>query len=188
MELAIIIFLAFVLDMIFGDPRFIPHPICFIGSLISKTEKFLRKIIKREFVGGIFLVLIVTFVSFSIPFWLLFGLYKVNFWLGASVELFFCFQIFAAKSLKKAALDVYKPLIKGDIKEARKYLSYIVGRDTEKLEEKGIIKATVETVAENTTDGIIAPLIFMAIGGAPLAFFYKAINTMDSMVGYKNEK
>ncbi|OOB80160.1 MAG: cobalamin biosynthesis protein CobD [Epulopiscium sp. Nuni2H_MBin003] len=94
----------------------------------------------------------------------------------------------ATKSLKKAAIEVYNPLVNEDMTEARKYVSYIVGRDTQSLDEKGIIKATVETVAENTTDGIVAPLLFMIIGGAPLGFLYKGINTMDSMVGYKNDK
>ncbi|MFI3325635.1 MAG: adenosylcobinamide-phosphate synthase CbiB [Clostridia bacterium] len=188
MKTALIILIAFLLDAIFGDPAQIPHPICFIGKLISNTEKFIRKHVKNELFGGVILVLVVIFTCFALPFALLKLAYFVNFFIGFVLETFFCFQIFAAKSLKNAAIQVYEPLVKGDIKEARKYISYIVGRDTQSLEEKGIIKATVETVAENTTDGVIAPLIFMAIGGAPLAFLYKGINTMDSMVGYKNEK
>ncbi len=185
---ALIIFLAFVLDAIFGDPAVLPHPICWIGKLIAKTERFLRAHLKNELLGGAFLVLIVITVCFTLPFGLLWLLYRINFWLGVAVETYFCFQIFAAKSLKTAALAVYTPLVAGNLAEARKQVSYIVGRDTQSLTEEGVIKATVETVAENTTDGVIAPLLFMAIGGAPLAFLYKGINTMDSMVGYKNEK
>lgn len=188
MKIAVIILLAFLLDTLFGDPIKIPHPICFIGKLISKSEKLIRKFVKKDLFGGFLLVLIVLSICFAVPFGLLFVAYKINFYLGFCLETFFCFQIFAAKSLKNAAIDVYKPLIQGDIAKAKQYVSYIVGRDTENLDEEGIIKATVETVAENTTDGVIAPLFFMAIGGAPLAFLYKAINTMDSMVGYKNDK
>jgi adenosylcobinamide-phosphate synthase len=112
----------------------------------------------------------------------------VHFYLGLLVEIYFCYQILAFKSLKTESMKVYHPLMKGNLAEARMYLSYIVGRDTQDLDAKGIMKAAVETVAENTTDGVVAPLIFMAVGGAPLAFLYKAINTMDSMIGYKNDK
>lgn len=187
MNLLWIIGIAFVLDMCFGDPRFLYHPICLIGNTIAKLEKILRSMFKNELLGGFFLVVIMVALSYGIPCLILYVLYKVHFYFGLIVEIFWCFQIFAAKSLKEAALQVHKPLMEHDIKEGRKYLSYIVGRDTDQLDKTGIIKATVETVAENTTDGVIAPLLFMAIGGAPLAFMYKAINTMDSMVGYKNE-
>ncbi len=188
MELAVIIGIAFVLDVIWGDPTYLYHPICGIGNLISKTEKFVRPRCKNDFLGGFILVLVVVFLSFFIPFGILYILYKMHWILGMVVEVFWCFQILAAHSLRKAALQVYQPLKEDDLEASRKYVSYIVGRDTEGLDKRGIIKATVETVAENTTDGVIAPLIFMAIGGAPLAFAYKAINTMDSMVGYKNDK
>lgn len=187
MRLAVIISVAFILDALFGDPNWLYHPICLIGTAIGKMEKWLRRVVKQEFIGGMILVLIIGILSFGIPFLLLQYLYQIHAYLGVVVEVFWCFQIFAAKSLKKAAYQVYEPLMEEDRMASRKYISYIVGRDTEKLDQKGIIKATVETVAENTTDGIIAPLLFMAIGGAPLAFLYKAINTMDSMVGYKNE-
>ncbi|MFI3207533.1 MAG: adenosylcobinamide-phosphate synthase CbiB [Eubacteriales bacterium] len=183
-----IIVIAFLLDLCFGDPQWIYHPISIIGNMISKTEKILRRIVKGELLGGFILVLIITVVSFGVPFTVLNICYRTNYYLGVILEIFWCFQILATKSLKKAALQVYKPLKEGNIEEARIYISYIVGRDTQKLDEKGIIKATVETVAENTTDGVVAPLLFMAVGGAPLGFLYKAINTMDSMVGYKNER
>ncbi len=194
---AIILLLAFGLDALLGDPAWLPHPICWIGKLIAKTEAFLRHKLpvnttptqqaRAELCGGVCLVLVVTLTCFLLPFGLLYLCYRLNFWLGAVVETYCCFQIFAAKSLQRAALAVYAPLTKGDLPEARKQVSYIVGRDTAALSTEGVIKATVETVAENTTDGVIAPLLFMAIGGAPLAFLYKSINTMDSMVGYKNK-
>ncbi|MFI3171003.1 MAG: adenosylcobinamide-phosphate synthase CbiB [Eubacteriales bacterium] len=187
MKIAMIIGIAFVLDMLFGDPRWMYHPICLIGTVIHKLENVLRRVIKNELVGGFLLVVIMISLSFSVPYFTLFYCYRWNYYLGVVVEILWCYQIFAAKSLKEAALQVYKPLNEDNMEESRKYLSYIVGRDTENLEKQGIIKATVETVAENTTDGVIAPLLFMALGGAPLAFMYKAINTMDSMVGYKNK-
>lgn len=188
MRLLIIIAAAFVLDAVFGDPHWLPHPICLIGRGISFFEKCMRRLFKNELIGGFFLVAIMLILSFGLPFTLLYLAGIIHPYLSFALELLFCYQIFAAKSLKTESMKVYKPLTEGNLPEARKYLSYIVGRDTKGLEADGIIKATVETVAENTTDGVIAPLIFMAIGGAPLAFLYKAINTMDSMVGYKNEK
>jgi adenosylcobinamide-phosphate synthase len=186
--LALIIGIAFILDLIFGDPHWLPHPICFIGNIISFLEKKIRKMIYNEFIGGMILSIAVLILSFTIPYTILFLTGKINFYLKIFVEIYFCYQIFAVKSLKTESIKVYKPLIKGSLEEARKNLSYIVGRDTQNLDEKGITKATVETIAENTTDGVVAPLIFMAIGGAPLAFLYKAVNTMDSMIGYKTKK
>lgn len=183
-----IIAVAFILDLLWGDPSWIYHPICIIGNTIVKLEKYLRKIFKNELLGGGILVVIMVLLSFGIPFMILGMLYRIHIYLGLAVELFWCFQILATKSLKEAAMQVYKPLKENNIEASRKYVSYIVGRDTQQLDTTGVIKATVETVAENTTDGIVAPLFFMAIGGAPFAFMYKAINTMDSMVGYKNEK
>ncbi len=184
----VLICMAFCLDLIFGDPAIIKHPICFIGSLISNTEFILRKHVKSELFGGLLLVLIVCFTCFLVPFIALFLLHKVSVVAAFCLEVFWCYQILATKSLHVESMKVYTALKNEGLLSARNYLSYIVGRDTENLNEKSIIKATVETVAENTTDGVVAPLIFMAIGGAPLAFLYKAINTMDSMVGYKNEK
>ncbi len=188
MYILILIAGAFVLDLIFGDPRFLPHPICWIGKLISVSEKFLRKAVKNNLIGGVFLVLIVCTFCFAIPYFLLFGLKLISREAAFILELFWCYQILATKSLRVESMKVYTALKEKGIEEGRKFLSYIVGRDTENLDEKSVVKATVETIAENTTDGVIAPLIFMAIGGAPLAFLYKGINTMDSMVGYKNEK
>ena len=192
METSIAIILGFILDLIFGDPYHLPHPICFIGNLISKTQKILLKIkVKQEkhkIWTGFLLALIVCTVSFIIPFFILFVAKKINFYLYFALEVLFFYQIFATKSLKVESTKVYTAVKSGDLGESRKYLSYIVGRDTMDLSETQITKATVETIAENTTDGIISPLFFMILGGAPLAFFYKAVNTLDSMVGYKNDK
>lgn len=188
MTYLMIIGIAYLLDLLFGDPYWLPHPICLIGNTISFLEKKIRRFIRNELFGGLLLVLIVLTLSVCIPFTILFVAKQINYYLAVVIEIYFCYQIFAVKSLKTESMKVYKPLVVDDMPEARKYLSYIVGRDTQNLDKQGVIKATVETIAENTTDGVIAPLIFMAIGGAPLAFLYKAINTMDSMIGYKNEK
>lgn len=187
MTILMVLILGFILDMLFGDPYFLPHPICLIGNSISKGEKLFRKI-KNEFVGGMLLTITIISLSFIIPFMLFMLLNSINFYLGLTVQVFLGYQIFAVKSLKTESMKVYYPLIKNDLPLARKYLSWIVGRDTENLDSIGITKAAVETVAENTTDGVIAPMFYMAIGGVPLAFMYKAVNTLDSMTGYKNEK
>lgn len=192
MIMAGVIVIAFILDAIFGDPYCIPHPICLIGKLISKGEQVLRKCFygseKKEFIGGMLLSVGVVLISFLVPAAILWGFSKIHWSLAVLLQIWFCFQIFAAKSLKKESMKVYTALKAGNLPEARKYLSYIVGRDTTTLSEEAVAKAAVETVAENTSDGVIAPLFFMAIGGAPLAFAYKAVNTLDSMIGYKNEK
>ena len=192
MNLLIPISLGFLLDFIFGDPYWLPHPIRFIGLLIKKTENVLLKKTdlseKQKYFRGVLLTLIVSFVSFVVPFVFLFLVGKFSVLLQMFFQMLFCYQIFATKCLKTESMKVFLALKNGDILEARKFLSYIVGRDTAELSEEKIIKATVETVAENSCDGVIAPLVFMLIGGAPLAFLYKAVNTLDSMVGYKNDK
>ncbi|MHB1485585.1 MAG: adenosylcobinamide-phosphate synthase CbiB [Saccharofermentanales bacterium] len=188
MRIAIIILCAYVLDLIFGDPNWLPHPVCLIGKIISEGEKRFRRWVGNEFAGGVLLTITVLLISFSIPFVILYIAYSVNRIFGMIVETYFCYQIFAAKSLKTESMKVYAQLADCDLPLARKFLSYIVGRDTQELGAEGIQKATIETVAENTTDGVIAPLIFMTIGGAPLGFLYKAVNTLDSMIGYKNAK
>lgn len=186
----IAIVIGFVLDLIIGDPYNFPHPIRFIGNLISKTEKILRDNGKKEdeFKLGILLVVIVTVISTIIPIGILVISYNINIYLGLFIESIMCYQILCTKSLKDESMKVYYELKKGDLINARKKLSMIVGRDVNSLDEKGVAKAAIETVAENTSDGVIAPLLYMIIGGAPLGFLYKSINTMDSMVGYKNEK
>lgn len=182
----------FLIDLILGDPVYAFHPIRLIGNLIGKSEKAIRKALpnneKSELVGGFILWIWVATVSFFVPFILLKCLYRVNFWLGFILESIFFWQIIAAKSLKTESMKVYKAFEEGDTEKARKAVSMIVGRDTASLTAEGITKAAVETVAENTSDGVTAPLIFAALFGASGGFLYKAVNTMDSMVGYKNDK
>ena len=182
----------FIIDCFIGDPHSIPHPVVFIGKLISVLEKLLRKSFPKtargERAAGTFLVIAVTFVSAVVPLAVLILCLMVHPALYIAAESVMCWQILAAKSLRDESMKVYKSIKKGDVEEARFNVSMIVGRDTAVLDESGIIRAAVETVAENTSDGVIAPMIYCAIGGAPLGFFYKAVNTMDSMVGYKNDK
>ena len=188
MKIACILAAAFLLDCLLGDPRWLPHPICLIGKLIACTEKGMRRLVKNEFLGGLLLVIVVITVSTAVPWAILFLAGMINPWVETVLQVWFCYQILAMKSLRTESMRVYTPLKAGDLPLARKYLSWIVGRETDRLDEEGVAKAAVETVAENTSVGVVAPLIFMAIGGAPLGFLYKAINTMDSMVGYKNDK
>ena len=188
MKMACILAAAFLLDCLLGDPRWLPHPICLMGKLIAGTEKGMRRLIKNQFFGGLLLVIVVITVSTAVPWAILILVGMINPWLETVLQVWFCYQILAMKSLRTESMRVYTPLKAGDLPLARKYLSWIVGRETDPLDEEGVAKAAVETVAENTSDGVVAPLIFMAIGGAPLGFLYKAINTMDSMIGYKNDK
>ena len=178
----------FILDLLMGDPRWLYHPVCLIGNLISILEKGIRKVFpktdKGERAGGILEVVLVCFITFFIPYVVIHLLYKWNFWLGFALETFWCGQLLATKSLKVESMKVYDRLKNGTIEEARYAVSMIVGRDTDRLDDAAVTRAAVETVAENTSDGVVAPLLFLAIGGAPLGFFYKAVNTMDSMLGY----
>ena len=182
----------FLLDLLMGDPRWLYHPVCLIGKLISMMEKKIRRVFpkteKGELAGGVLEVILVCLYCFWIPFGILYLLYKWNFAAGFVLETFWCGQLLATKSLKDESMKVYDRLKNGTIEEARYAVSMIVGRDTQSLTETGVTKAAVETVAENASDGIIAPMLYMAIGGVPLMFLYKGINTMDSMLGYKNEK
>lgn len=182
--------LAVIIDWIIGDPYWFPHPVIYIGKLIRVLESKGRKICKTnkalKTFGGI-IVLIVACTSFIIPFLMLY-IAKDNFWIYHILNIFILWTTLACKSLGNEAKKVYDSLKMGDIKDARLKLSYIVGRDTNELSEEEIIRADVETVAENASDGIIAPLFYAMIGGAPLAMMYKGINTMDSMLGYMNEK
>ena len=192
MTTLIAIVAGFILDLIFGDPHSLPHPICLIGNFISFLERNLRKIFGFSnngllFGGGV-LVIIVISTCFALPYALLYLAGMVNPWLAFALETLMFYQIFATKCLRDESMKVYYALQKGDLDEARLMLSWIVGRDTKNLSEAEVTKGAVETIAENTADGIIAPMFYMFLGGAPLAFLYKGINTMDSMVGYKNEK
>ncbi len=181
----------FIIDCFIGDPHCIPHPVCFIGKMISFFEKTLRRIFRDtkngQLLGGGIMTMLVLLISFLIPLTVLIVAYKINLWLGFMFEAIMCWQCIAAKSLKKESMMVYSDLMEDDIEKAKHSLSMIVGRDTEPLDKKGVIKAAVETVAENTSDGVVAPMMFLIFGGAA-GFLYKAVNTMDSMVGYKNER
>ena len=178
-----------VLDTILGDPYTMPHPVRLIGHMISACEKIVRKNMPNNLrLGGTLLAIAVSGVSFAVSLIIVLIAYRISSVLGVLAEGIMCYYLIAAKCLKNESMKVHKAIAANDIEGARKAVSMIVGRDTERLDEKGIIKATVETVAENTSDGVTAPVMFMALGGAPLGFFYKAVNTMDSMIGYKNEK
>lgn len=182
----------FVLDLLFGDPRWLYHPVCVIGNLIAVLEKRIRNFFPKtkngELWGGAVETALVCTLCAAVPFAVLRVLYRVSPIAGFLLETFWCYQLLAANSLKKESMRVYDRLKNGTLDEARYAVSMIVGRDTQSLSEEGIIRAAVETVAENTSDGVVAPMFFMAVGGAPLMFLYKGINTMDSMLGYKNEK
>jgi cobalamin biosynthesis protein CobD len=192
MEIAVIVAAAFLLDCLFGDPSWIPHPIRLIGLMISGMERVTRKLFpksaKGEYAAGLVMCIITAGVSFAVPLMLIWWLSSIDVRIGWALQLFWCWQIFAARSLSREGKRVGGYIKSGDLDNSRKYLSWIVGRDTQELTFPQITKAVVETVAENASDGVIAPMIFMAIGGAPAGFLYKAVNTMDSMVGYKNDK
>ena len=182
----------FVLDTLFGDPPWLPHPVVLMGKAISALEKRLRARMPQtpqgELLGGAVVAFTLPVGTFLLTSLVCLGAAKLSPWLGLAVQMFWCGQALAAKGLAQESTNVYRALIKPDLPAARKAVSRIVGRDTQNLTLEGVTKAAVETVAENASDGVIAPLFYMLIGGAPLALTYKAINTMDSMLGYKNEK
>lgn len=180
--------LGFILDCIIGDPYNIPHPIKLIGRLIGRLEKLARQYMKNLRLGGIFLGLTVILLSTAVPFVLLAVCYHFSLILGIAVETVLCCYMLAAKCLCKESMKVCRDAESGDTEAARRAVSMIVGRDTAVLDRDGIVRAAVETVAENTSDGVTAPLFYMGLGGAVGAFFYKSVNTMDSMIGYRDEK
>lgn len=192
MRIIIVLLAAFCLDCLLGDPHNPWHPACLIGRLIAWLEIRLRARLpenkKGELAGGFCLAVLVPVISTAVPLLLLILAGRIHPWLLTALEIFMCYQLLAARSLRDESMKVYAGLHRGDREAARRAVSMIVGRDTTKLDEAGITRAAVETVAENASDGVIAPLIYIAVGGAPLGFFYKAVNTMDSMVGYKNER
>ncbi len=184
----------FFLDFIFGDPAWLYHPVRLIGKGISFGERQLRKLCSSNKSGrglvaaGAVLWVCIAGISFLFPLGLLILAQKIHPVLRFVLETFWCYQIIAARCLCNESVKVYERLKADDLPGARRAVSMIVGRDTENLSAEGVTKAAVETVAENTSDGVTAPLIYMLIGGAPLGFLYKAVNTMDSMLGYKNDK
>lgn len=177
----------FVLDMMIGDPYWLPHPIRAVGRLISRLEKLARSGGDLA-VNGVLLAVTVISVSIFAALAVLAIGYFVNFWLGLALESVMCCYLIAARCLCSESTKVRRALESGDVEAARKAVSMIVGRDTSVLNEKGIARAAVETVAENTSDGVTAPLMYIGLFGAVGGFFYKAVNTMDSMIGYKNER
>lgn len=184
------IYIGYIIDLIVGDPYSFPHPVRYIGKLIKITENNIRKVAKSERglkIGGFFLWIITVGLTYLITYGIV-TLSSFNDTVYILVNSFVIYTTLATKCLKDEAVKIYKVLKTGDLEKSRVQLSYIVGRDTTNLSKTEIIRATVETVAENTVDGIIAPMFYAFIGGAPLAMAYKAINTLDSTVGYKNDK
>ena len=181
------ILLGVLLDFCFGDPYWLPHPVVWIGKGISAAEKQLRKWFPETpsslTAAGVILAIGIPLLSAGISLLVLWLCYRVSFWLWFAVHTFWCYQILAARCLATESKKVYRALQAEDLPLARKQLSWLVGRETQTLSAEEVTKACVETVAENTSDGEIAPLFYLFLGGVPLGFFYKAVNTLDSMVG-----
>lgn len=195
----IIAFIAgFVLDLLIGDPHFIPHPVRLIGSLISFLDKRLNSDVKynsseneanlTKYKRGVLLAFTVIIATFIVSAMILVAAYSINLYAGIIAEAVMTWQILATKCLRVESMRVYDALRTDGVEAGRRAVSMIVGRDTSVLDESGVTRAAVETVAENTSDGVIAPMLYTAIGGPVLGFVYKAVNTMDSMLGYKNDK
>lgn len=183
--------IGFVLDLIFGDPYWLPHPIRLIGGCVGKVEMAWNQADlseRQKLRRGGAMVLLVLIGTLAVSAGILILAYELHLYVGIAVEAVMTYQILATKCLKVESMKVYAALKKPDLTGARKAVAMIVGRDTQKLDEVGVAKAAIETVAENTSDGVIAPMLCLAIGGPVLGFGYKAVNTMDSMVGYKNER
>lgn len=183
--------LGFIVDAVVGDPRNIPHPVQIMGRLITFLEK--RLLVKedsdhKKYCKGMLLTVLVVLSTGALGIFIMYLAFWVDKEVGLIVMTLMSWQSIAARSLQQAAMEVHAPLKDGDIEGARNAVSMIVGRDTALLDKDGITRAAVETVAENTNDGVICPMFYLAIGGPVLAFIYKAVSTMDSMIGYKNDK
>ena len=178
----------YLLDILFGDPLGRCHPVALMGRLIGFLEKGFRRLLPKtksgEIAAGALVFVLTAGLSWLIPFLLLRLCGRVSVWLRLAAESFLCWQVLAARGLADAGMQVYSALESGDIVASREAVSRIVGRETAALDAYAVTRAAVETVAENTSDGVVAPMLFMAVGGAPLALLYKAVNTMDSMLGY----
>ncbi|MDB2160508.1 adenosylcobinamide-phosphate synthase CbiB [Clostridium butyricum] len=185
MELTI----GFILDLLIGDPNNPFHPVRGIGLLASKLETIFRKLLKNSLkIAGLIVWMITIILTFAITYGIIFVCMKINKYLGIIVQGIIIYFCISAKGLVVEGYKVIKYLNEGNIEKSRKQLSYIVGRDTESLDSKGITRAVIETIAENMSDGVIAPILFAGVFGAAGSMAYKAVNTMDSMFGYKNEK
>lgn len=182
----------FLLDLLFADPMWLPHPVVYMGKCISWLETHLRRRFPETdqgaFRAGLVMALILPLGTLAISWGVLCLLGRIHPVLRFCLETFWCYQALAVKGMRDESRNVYKKLTGDSLEEARKAVARIVGRDTAQLSAEGVTKAVIETVAENFSDGVVAPMFYMVLGGAPLALTYKAINTMDSMVGYKNEK
>lgn len=188
----------FVLDLLIGDPHFIPHPVRLIGSLISSLDKRLncdagynsseKKLNLIKYKRGMLLAFTVIFATFAMSVIIIVAAYSINLYAGVIAESVMTWQILATKCLRVESMRVYDALKTDGVDAGRRAVSMIVGRDTSVLDAAGVTRAAVETIAENTSDGVIAPMLYTAIGGPVLGFVYKAVNTMDSMLGYKNDK
>lgn len=183
---------AILLDLILGDPHWMPHPVRWMGAMIAGLENMLRDLLPKtpggERLGGILMALLVGGAFCGGSALLLWALALISPWLAWGVEVWLTYQLLAARALERESMAVYPCLVSGDLPAARTAVSRIVGRDTQSLDEAGVAKAAVETVAENTCDGVVAPLIFLWLCGLPLGMLYKAVSTMDSMVGYRNAR
>lgn len=188
MEEPVAVVVAFLIDLGIGDPRWMPHPVRAIGRIIEQGESLSRSLSLSEKKAGICLTLFVVGLVYGFTYLLLFLSLGLSPFLYHLVNVALIFTTLSVRSLGEAGLGVYRALERGDLSQARNQVAALVGRDTEALNEAGIVRAGVESVAENTVDGVIAPLFYAFLGGAPLAMAYKAINTLDSMVGYKNER
>ena len=191
LTLVIKIWIAYVLDLIFGDPQNIIHPVQIIGKMINIGEKSLlekkyKSDRKYKFFAGMILNITVISLTYGITY--LIRRTSENSIILTVAEIYLMYTVFSINSLAREGNRVYNILKEGNIEKARKDLSYLVSRDTGTMDEKMIIRSTMETISENTVDGIVAPMMYMFLGGLPLSMTYKAINTFDSMVGYKNEK
>ncbi len=182
-----ILALAFVLDVLVGDPAWLPHPIIWMGNAISFFEKKFRQWISPPVTSGLVFALFLISGVWAVSSLAVYLAYRVHPLAGAGIQTLMLFYCFSVRSLSRAAMDVARPLMAGDLARARIMVGYIVGRETQNLDAPGITRATVETVAENFVDGFLSPLFFALVFGAPGAMAYKMVNTLDSMVGYKNE-
>ena len=190
-ELAIVC--GFLIDLAVGDPRWLVHPVVIMGKCISFLEKHLRKVFPEtpagELAAGRVMAWIMVLGTLAVTLALSYACFRIHIILFFVVQTIMCWQAVAVRDLKVESMDVYKYLEPDlDIEKARKQVSRIVGRDTDCLDATGVTKAVIETIAENFSDGVVCPLFYMMIGGGPLAMTYKAVNTMDSMVGYKNDR